>query len=146
MRFFYLHWTLPGNHQKDLNVNFKKCTKKYRLTYSPADDKWFLNFCATLSFFLKAFFFHFLYICIYFIFLPLINDFKCPHKELQCSLNIFLENWLFWEFENYWNILNFFLLTLENKDGKYLNTVATDELLCLKNAGTQISMFFISNE
>ena len=25
-------------------------------------------------------------------------------------------------------------------------TVATDELLCLKNAGTQISMFFTSNE
>jgi hypothetical protein len=24
--------------------------------------------------------------------------------------------------------------------------VATDELLCLKNAGTQISMFFTSNE
>ena len=27
-----------------------------------------------------------------------------------------------------------------------LNPVATDELLCLKNAGTQISMFFNSNE
>jgi hypothetical protein len=27
-----------------------------------------------------------------------------------------------------------------------VNTLATDELLCLKNAGTQISMFFISNE
>ena len=26
------------------------------------------------------------------------------------------------------------------------DTVATDELLCLKNAGTQISMFFTSNE
>ena len=25
-------------------------------------------------------------------------------------------------------------------------TVATDELLCLKNSGTQISMFFTSNE
>ena len=28
----------------------------------------------------------------------------------------------------------------------YEHTVATDELLCLKNAGTQISMFFTSNE
>ena len=27
-----------------------------------------------------------------------------------------------------------------------VNTVATNELLCLNNAGTQISMFFISNE
>ena len=27
-----------------------------------------------------------------------------------------------------------------------IGTVATDELLCLKNAGTQISMFFTSNE
>ena len=27
-----------------------------------------------------------------------------------------------------------------------LNTVATYELLCLKNVGTQISMFFTSNE
>ena len=28
----------------------------------------------------------------------------------------------------------------------YCYTVATDEILCLKNAGTQISMFFTSNE
>ena len=30
--------------------------------------------------------------------------------------------------------------------GKTETTVATDELLCLKNAGAQISMFFTSNE
>ena len=31
-------------------------------------------------------------------------------------------------------------------DGYLLSTVAIDELLCLKNAGAQISMLFTSNE
>ena len=44
-----------------------------------------------------------------------------------------------------WLIYDLFRLV---KHGSTLqpNTVAKDELLCLKNAGTQISMFFTSNE